>query len=457
MIVLPYHNYYPHQWEFAQECIFGDRKFAYLRWCRRAGKDDCMINGLSIKVMDRVGLYVYLLPYYEQVRKIIWENIGEDGKRFIDYFPDEIVEKRRNNDMAIFFKNGSILKFAGSDNYASLRGWNPVGIVQAEYQDHKAEANADLLPIILRNNGFMWKNGVHPETRNHAFDLWQSIQNDKEWFISSVNWHDVKDDKLEFIYTDRAKSLARVQMKPHEIDTNFEMRLPQQSERYIYLEGMNLVRNNDQIKDFHLENRYLVNTYWDLGVSNVYSSMAVWLIQDFTDHYRAIGYFEGCGKGILDYMAEIKEFCTKHGLRLGRNITPHDSLTPKDYLSGKNLIQSAAEQGVKLECPIGMKAIKSGIQNVKDVLPRIFFHKTYCAVGVKCLDNYERHYNKELNVYGEPIHNQYSHGADAFRYFAQLKSIENPRLGETVIDLMNKRYNNAQEEETVKFKRYLSG
>lgn len=460
MIILPYHDYYPHQWEFFKNCVYGNKLFAYCRWARRAGKDDCFVNALSIKVMEKVGLYAYILPNYEQVRKTIWENVGQDGNRFIDYFPNEIVSRRRENDMTIIFANGSILKFVGSDNYSSLRGWNPIGIIQAEYQDHRAQSNADLLPIIAQNGGFMWKNSVHPETRNHAYDLWENVKDNKDWHISQLNWHQLFKDKAKTIpiYTEKDKATARIQMKSSEIDTNFEMRLPAQSERYIYSSTMNAIREQGQVLDFHLDTRFPVHTYWDLGVSNVYSSMAVWVIQDFTDHHKAVAYFEGCGMGVIDYIEMLKEFATKHSLILGEHFCPHDGQNNKDYFEGKSLIVRAKEHGVTFKCPVSVKSIKSGIQNSQDILTRTFFHKTHCQRGLQCLENYQRIYNVHNNVYGAPMHDEYSHGADAFRYFAQIKSREELKPTQTVLDrIMTPRNSGTNQQQTQTFRRSPSG
>lgn len=455
MIILPYHDYYPHQWDFFKNCVFGDKRFAYIRWCRRAGKDDCFINALCIKMQETVGLYAYILPYYSQVRKTVWENIGEDGKRFIDYFPDELVERRRDQDMTIIFKNGSILKFVGSDNFESLRGWNPIGIVQAEYQDHRPQANADLLPIIIRNNGFMWKNGVHPETRNHAYQLWNNAINEGSYFTSEETWHTAEKSPGVPLYTEEQKRLAKNEMKQEEIDTNFEMRLPAQSERYIYSKIMNNLHERKQILDFHLDSRLPCDTYWDLGVSNVYASMAIWVIQDAKTHFNAVAYFDGCGHGVVDYIEIIKEFCTKKNLRLGRHFCPHDGVNNKDYFEGKSLIGRAAEFGVKFECPVSMKSVKSGIQNVIDILPQVFIHKSYCESGIAALEQYQRMYDKTKNVYGAPLHDEFSHGSDAFRYFAQIKSRRTLKVKENLLDSMFRKDDTSQV--TQKFRRIPGG
>jgi hypothetical protein len=43
-----------------------------------------------------------------------------------------------------------------------------------------------------------------------------------------------------------------------------------------------------------------------------------------------------------------------------------------------------------------------------------------CAKGIDCLDNYRKKWNESIgNWSDEPVHDQASHGADAFMQFAQ--------------------------------------
>ena len=49
-----------------------------------------------------------------------------------------------------------------------------------------------------------------------------------------------------------------------------------------------------------------------------------------------------------------------------------------------------------------------------------WFDRVNCAQGIKCLDGYQYEWNDKLGVWSrEPLHNWASHGADAWRQFAQ--------------------------------------
>jgi len=128
-------------------------------WPRRNGKDIVFLNIAIAKMLERVGLYLYVAPYYGQIRNIIWDGATDSGRRFLDYIPPQLIKRKREDRMMIELKNGSILKLAGSDNPDSLVGGNPVGIVFTEFSLHKPEGWNYLRPILANNGGWALFNG----------------------------------------------------------------------------------------------------------------------------------------------------------------------------------------------------------------------------------------------------------------------------------------------------------
>ena len=51
-------------------------------------------------------------------------------------------------------------------------------------------------------------------------------------------------------------------------------------------------------------------------------------------------------------------------------------------------------------------------------LPRCYFNKAKTGRLVECLKRYRRTINQATNEPGPPLHDEFSHGADAFRYLA---------------------------------------
>ena len=100
--------------------------------------------------MERVGNYWYMLPEYSQARKSMWDAVnGHSGKRRIDEaFPKEIRKRYLEQEMAIHFPNGSTFQLVGSDNFNSLVGSPPVGLVFSEYAISDPSAWSYLMPIL---------------------------------------------------------------------------------------------------------------------------------------------------------------------------------------------------------------------------------------------------------------------------------------------------------------------
>lgn len=123
---------------------------------RRWGKDEISLHYTACASQERVGNYWHMLPQFNQCRKAIWEAINPrtGKKRIDDVFPEEMRTSTRNTDMYISFTNGSSWQLVGSDNYNSLVGSPPVGIVFSEYALSDPSCWAYLSPIIEENGGW---------------------------------------------------------------------------------------------------------------------------------------------------------------------------------------------------------------------------------------------------------------------------------------------------------------
>ena len=93
---------------------------------RRAGKDILAWNLVIRAALREVGVYFYCLPTYRQAKLVIWDSITNDGTRFLDYIPPELIKQSNSQEMKIKLINGSIIQLIGSDTYdTSLIGTNP--------------------------------------------------------------------------------------------------------------------------------------------------------------------------------------------------------------------------------------------------------------------------------------------------------------------------------------------
>lgn len=190
-ITIPYH-YQERSYQIPFWQAMRTKRRAVLVWHRRAGKDLTVLNyTIDQAINERVGTYYHCFPEYGQGRKILWDGRNKDGWAFTDYFPPQIVKARNATEMKITLVNGSIWQIVGADNYNSVVGANPVGIVFSEWavSDKYPDAWSYFRPMLAENNGW----AVFPYTprgRNHGFTLYSMALKNPEWFCQVLSVED---------------------------------------------------------------------------------------------------------------------------------------------------------------------------------------------------------------------------------------------------------------------------
>ena len=164
---------------------------AVLRWHRRSGKDEVLLHHTACAAHERVASYWYMLPEYSQARKSMWDAINpKTGKRRIDdAFPPELRKTTREQEMLIQFHNGSTFQLVGSDNFNSLVGSPPVGLVFSEYALSNPSAWAYLMPIVEENNGWAAFNST-PRGNNHFKNMCELADSEPGWFYDALSARD---------------------------------------------------------------------------------------------------------------------------------------------------------------------------------------------------------------------------------------------------------------------------
>ena len=130
------------------------RQRAFLLAHRRTGKDLLAWNNLILQSQKRVGSYWHCLPQLNQARKIIWTGSTKDGIPFLDFIPPPLIKSKRDDDMSIRLKNGSLIQLVGADHFDSLVGSNPVGVNLSEFALMKPAVWDYLSPILNENDGW---------------------------------------------------------------------------------------------------------------------------------------------------------------------------------------------------------------------------------------------------------------------------------------------------------------
>ena len=156
--------------------------------------------------------------------------------------------------------------------------------------------------------------------------------------------------------------------------------------------------------------------------------MFISLVQRAPTHMRVIHCIEDDHRTLDSYVQELDEM----GLTWGWDFLPHDGKVA-DFKTGKTTIQLLRKLGRNVyPQPLPQLGIENGIKLARMLFPRIYIDVEYGARLVECLKRYRRGVNATTNEEGSPVHDEYSHGADNFRYIAVAESMmANEYLGET--------------------------
>ncbi len=387
-------------------------------WHRRSGKDDVALNWAARAAQERVAEYWHMLPEAAQGRKAIWDAVSpHTGRRRIDQaFPVAMRERTREQDMVIQFKNGSLWRVVGSDNYESLLGSTPAGVVFSEWALADPNAWAFLRPILMENKG--WAMFITtPRGTNHASKTLDLARSEPGWFAQVLPASETG------VFT-AAQLAAELKEYRHDLGEEegqalFEQEYNCSFEAALigsYYGGyLNRALKEGRIGRVPIDRAVLVDTAWDLGVSD---STAIWFIQAVGKERRLVDYHEGSGVGLDEYARILAERAGMHGWTYGKHYFPHDVEVRE--LGNKGLSRADTLEGLGIKpTVVPLHAVMDGVNAVRRMLDMTWIDEGRCERGLNGLRNYRRAWNEKTKMFSDgPLHDWASHGADALRCFA---------------------------------------
>jgi hypothetical protein len=376
-------------------------------WPRRSGKDEVALRWTSCAAHTKIGNYWHLLPEARQGQKVLWEAVNpHSGKRRIDeVFPPPLRETVRNDEMLIRLKSGSTWQVVGSDNYDSLIGAPPIGVVFSEYAVAKPAAWDYIRPILAENGG--WALFAYtPRGPNHGLDLFEMATKNPAWFAERLTVDDTGVPGPDVIAEERRSGMSEELIKQE-----YYCSFTAATVGSYYGELLNAAQDEGRISPTPYTPGALVTTAWDLGYGD---DTAIWFAQVIGREERVIDYYENRGMP-LDHYAKIVR---SKPYTYGRHLLPHDG-AKGELISGTTIVKEATDllgRGVEVLPRI---SVEDGINAARVLLQRCRIDNTRCEQGLKALRLYRRAYNEERKVFSDrPMHDWTSHASDAFRYLA---------------------------------------
>ena len=410
---------------------------AIYTWHRRAGKDDLALHRTAVAaIYERVGTYWYMLPMASQARKAIWEAVNpHTGKRRIDEaFPIGAREVTRENEMFIRFKNGSTWQVIGSDNFNSVIGSPPVGVVFSEWSLSNPNAWAYLRPIFRENGGWALFNFT-PRGRNHAVTMFEGAAPDASWFVQKLTARDTG----VFTEEELAKELAEY-IRDYGVDEgtarfnseymcSFEEAIPGS----FFGTEMSAIEQAGRICTVDYDPALPVYTSWDIGWTD---DTVIWFYQLARLEVRFIDFYSKSGEPPAHYARVLQEKRSRlqQPYTYGKHYFPWDA-RPKTFAGGgiSTLQQMAELIGFGMIGETPNHKDQDQIQATRALLSRSWFDKERCAPGIECLRHFHREWDDDRKAFRDKYeHDWSSHAAKSFGYAAVNYQQQNPSMKTTV-------------------------
>lgn len=323
---------------------------------------------------------------------------------------DQIAE----NNLGAFFtvleteirgKNGSNFAFSGlaTQTVESIKSFEGVDVCWCEEAQNISKKSWDtLVPTIRKENSEIWVSFnpsldsddtyVRFVTSPPPNSIVREINyTDNEWFPEVLEQERVhckltNTEDYAQIWEGKCRTSVAGAIYAHEVDSALR---------------------NGRVCNVPYDPMLKVHTIWDLGWND---SMAIIMAQRVRSELRVIDYIEDSHKTLDWYAAELNS----RRFNWGVDWLPHDGRA-KDFKTGKSAeeILKAFGRNVKITPSIG---VEDGIKAARMTFPQIYFDKTKSARLIECLKRYRRSISTTTNEPGAPVHDEYSHGADDFRY-----------------------------------------
>ena len=391
---------------------------------RRAGKTVAICNDLQRKCVSHPRKFppprfAWFYPTRVRAKDIAWP--------YLKYY-SECVPGRRviESELAIEYPpNGGRVTLYGADNSRGVGLWLD-GVAYDECDEIPRTTIAEVAPTLSDYQGWTVKAGM----LRGRYNLWK-------WYSEGLGMPGhfsllLKASETKIIAEEELARLRNT-MGEAAYQMQLECNASASIANAIYGAEMDRLRKDGRLKVVAADPMSPLWTFWDIGHSDRGDDWTIWLAQMANRDILLLEYFANTGRTPGFYAAKVREWEDKYANRVAMNYLPHDAknrnqkgLTTLDYLKEAGLDRCKAVPRTP--------DIWRSIEQMRGLFPGVYINAPGCSQtwmlgeaempsGVDCLDFYTKKQDETTGIITDvPVHNQYSHGADAIRTFAEAYS-----------------------------------
>lgn len=304
-------------------------------------------------------------------------------------------------------KNGTEFFFEGlRHNAQQIKSYEGVDIAWIEEAVTVSKASWDfLIPTIRKEGSEIWIS-FNPELDDDETYKRFVDNPPASAAVVKLNWND--NPWFTDVLMQEMESL-KVKDYPSYLNV-WEGNCRETIEGAIYANELRISREEKRMTIVPYDPNFPVNTFWDLGWADMTS---IWFIQRVGFQYRVLDYYQNRQQSIQHYIKVLQD----RPYVYGRDYLPHDGRA-KQLGTGKSIEEQMTSMGRRIVI-VPRLSVADGISAARAVFSACWFDADKCSDGLQALKRYKYDVNPETNrTSKEPLHDENSHGADAWRTFA---------------------------------------
>lgn len=395
--------------KWQQFCVNKLTRFNLWVLHRRGGKTFLAILAMLNEVLEcplRNPQGAYIALTYASAKRIAWQYLQD----FLKDYPD--VKFYQNELKAVIPRGDDVctVYLMGSEDPNTIRGMYLDVLVLDERAFMRSTIDEVIMPTLSDRKGKLIQissvNG-----RNKFYKDYLRYRNlmedgDPNFFAINLNADDtgvIPREELELIKKNMTEEAYR-----QEYLNDFSAG----DQATFYGAQMEKMYDEGRITSVPYDPMYPLDVYFDLGMNDMTS---MWFRQTVGREFRYVDYYQNSGEAIPHYVQEMRDRYPT--ATWGRIVLPHDAQV-RELSSGKTRLETFQSLGVRAEIQ-DKQALADRINAVRTHLPKCVIDYVRCSQGIECLQNYRKKKDEKNDVYtNTPVHDNYSHGADAFGYGA---------------------------------------
>lgn len=201
---------------------------------------------------------------------------------------------------------------------------------------------------------------------------------------------------------------------PDEYDNVWEGICRPAAQGAIYTREMAALASSKRVMNLPADPQLKTHSIWDLGFND---QTSIIIVQSNKSELRIIDYIEDNLRDMAYYAAELKRL----PYNWGTHWVPWDGSDDRYKLTGKS--PQSIVRSFLGNCSVVDKAdVEYGIKQARMIFNQCYFDKDKTLRLRECLKRYKRIIPPSTDEPATPLHDEFSHGADAFRYLAMVAS-----------------------------------